>query len=239
MSNMITISTPMGDMAAAVGVPDGDGPWPGVLVVHDALGMTVDLRRQVDWLASEGFLAIAPDLFWWGSRPRCTFRTMQAIVRREGRAFDDLAATRVHLAARPDCTGRIGVVGFCMGGGIAILLASFGDYGAASVNYGRVPRDAVTLLADACPVVGSFGGRDTLLPKAAARLEQALAANGIAHDVEVYPDAGHAFLNDHESEDMPLWGAVLGPLASTGLHEPSASHARRRITAFLDAHLRD
>ena len=66
----------------------------------------------------------------------------RAILARRGRAFDDLAAARDELAAREDCTGRIGVLGFCMGGGIAVLLSAMGDYEAASVNYGRVPGDA-------------------------------------------------------------------------------------------------
>jgi hypothetical protein len=66
----VMIATPNGQMPAYVAVPAGAGPWPGVVVVHDFAGMSHDLRDQADWLASEGFLAAVPDLYYWGSRLR-------------------------------------------------------------------------------------------------------------------------------------------------------------------------
>lgn len=235
---MVTIPRPEHDMAAYVAAPKGDGPAPGVVVVHDALGMTTDLRNQADWLARHGFLAVAPDPYHWGSRMRCLFSAMRAITAREGRSFDDIEATRAWLARRDDCTGRIGVVGFCMGGSFALLLASTGSYGASSVNYGTVPDKAATLLAGACPIVASYGGRDRSLRKAPGQLEDVLTAHGVAHDIKVYPDAGHGFLNDHPPSETPRWARVMSHLVATDHHEPSATDARRRIVAFFDAHLR-
>lgn len=227
-----------GGMSLYVAKPAGEGPWPGVLVISDALGMTTDLRNQTDWLAYEGYLAVAPDLYYWGRRIRCMFTAMRQFTAGEGEVFDDLATVRDWLVDHEDCNGRIGVIGFCMGGGFALTLALQGDYQASSVNYGDVPDDALARMADACPIVASYGELDRTLSKAPARLREALEANRVPHDVKVYPETGHGFLNDHPSDEMPLWALVTGKLASTAYHEESASDARRRIASFFDAHLK-
>ncbi|GAB90848.1 dienelactone hydrolase family protein [Gordonia rhizosphera] len=233
----VEIPNPDGPVPAYLAVPDGPGPWPGVVVVHDAVGMTPDLRRQADWLAGAGLLAVAPDLFHYGRRLRCVVASMRAMVAGRGRAFDEIDAARAWLADRDDCTGRIGVIGFCLGGGFAVLLAASGDYQAASINYGNVPDGADDLFAGACPVVASFGARDRSMRGDPERLRHALEHNGIPHDVHVYPDAGHAFLNDHPRGEMPLWAVLPARFARADYHDPSATHARRRIEEFFAEHL--
>lgn len=233
----ILIDRPDGRMPAYLALPAGAPPWPGVVVVHDALGMTSDLRRQADWLASAGFAALAPDLFHRGGRVRCLFATMRAAAAGSGPVFEDLDAARRLLTARPDSTGTVGVVGYCLGGGIALMLATWPGYGAAGVNYGGLPADAETALAHACPVVASYGGRDRTLRKAPHDLERILTGHGVPHDIAVYPDAGHGFLNDHPPREVPRWAVVAGAVARTGYHEPSAVDARRRIVGFLRTHL--
>lgn len=106
------------------------------------------------------------------------------------------------------------------------------------MNYGTVPDDAMGMLAEACPIVASYGAEDRSLRSAADRLEEVLTTHGVAHDVKTYAGAGHGFLNDHVRGEIPLWALVAGRFANTGYHEPSAVDARGRIISFFDAHLR-
>lgn len=231
MTDVSRISVPTldgGTMPADLAVPRGDGPWPGVVVVHDALGLTEDNRTNLRRFADNGFLAIAPGLFARGG-VRCVVSTMLAVQRRRGPAVDDLLATRDLLAARPDCTGAVGIAGFCMGGGFALVMASKG-FGASAPFYPSTAPFYDSLAEGACPVVASYGRRDPLNPGNGPRLERALDRHGIPNDVKTYAGVGHSFANR-------LPGQAAARIAGFGYDAAVTDDAYRRVFAFFGEHL--
>jgi len=221
---------------AVLAVPDGAGPHPALLVLSEVWGLTGDLRAIAARLGGEGYVALAPELYGPGRRLACVSRAIRDLARagselgleRTGQAFRA-------LRARPEVDPeRVGAIGFCMGGGFALLLGAHEPTAAVSVNYGRVP-ERLEELEGICPVVGSYGGRDRQLVPQAERLERFLADRGVPHDVKVYPQAGHSFLN--RSVPVPLQRA-LRPVVVVGYDAEAAEDAWRRILAFLEAHVR-
>lgn len=215
--------------------PSGNGPWPGVVMVHEAFGLDEVMRRQAERIAAAGFLALAVDLYSAGGARKCLVTTLRAMMKGEGTAFADIEASRQWLSESPSCTGKIGIAGFCLGGGFALLTVGTG-FDAAAANYGQLPKHMDTVFANACPVVGSYGARDITLKNAAAKLENALTEAGVIHDVKEYPNAGHAFLND-----APTGPRFLRPLLRVAGMKPepeSAKDAWGRIDAFFNEHLR-
>ena len=217
-----------------VAKPSSDEPWPGVVAIHEAWGLDDVMRRHADRLAAAGYLTLAPDLFSDGGTKRCLVRTFRALASGQGRAFADIEASRRWLLGQSDCTGKVGVIGFCMGGGFALVTSTRG-FDVASVNYGMVARKAEQALAGACPIVGSYGQKDRTTRGMAPKLERALTTLGVEHDVKAYPNAGHSFLND-----APNGPALLRPLLKVlnfGPEPASAADAWRRIEAFFAEHL--
>lgn len=218
-------------------VPAGSGPWPGVVVVHDIFGFRGDVKVQADRIAAAGYLALAPSLYSRGRKPGCLIATVKAALSGQGPAFADLDAARGWLAAREDCTGQVGLLGFCIGGDFAMLSAPHYDFAAASVNYGAVPEDAQTALAGSCPVVGSWGARDRRLRGSAQRAKAALDALDVPNDIKEYPTVGHSFL---ETLPLPFRGSKnpLGMAFAVNHRDPAAvEDAWRRIFAFFAEHV--
>ncbi len=231
------IHTQTREMPAYIAKPTRPAPWAGVVIIHDAFGMTDVLRRHADWLASEGFLAAAPALYRGGRKIACVRAAFKDLAAGRGPTFDDIESTRAWLAAQPECSGRVGVIGFCMGGGFALALASRHGFDASAPNYGDLPKNAEAALEGACPIVASYGKKDMALRGAAAKLEKILTDRGIPHDVKEYEGAGHSFLDDFAPGDAPTLIRVTMKMMGQGYHEPSAVDARNRIVAFFREHL--
>jgi carboxymethylenebutenolidase len=219
-------------MPGVLTVPDGgDRPVPGLLMIYEIFGMSDEMRRVARDLAADGYAVLIPDLFDRGRvRALCVAATMRAMLIGHGPAMDDLEAARRWLADRPEVDGtRVGAIGFCMGGGFALLLARTGLYKVSAPFYGRPPD-----LPRSCPVVASFGGRDLGMRGAPAKLTADLEALDVPHDVKVYPEAGHSFF----TRTPGLKGRVVRRLPiHAEYHEASAQDAYRRVLAFFREHL--
>jgi carboxymethylenebutenolidase len=226
----VNIDAPDGPIDALLSIPAGDGPWPGVVVVHDAIGYGPDNASTSARISAAGFIAITPNMYSRGGRARCITRVFRELLTKRGRALDDILAARDHVQSMPECSGPVGVVGFCMGGHFALVMAPKG-FDASAPFYGTpLPRNLSETLEGACPIVASFGRRDPLGVGAPARLRKVVEDKGIDADIKVYPDTGHSFANK-------LPGQPLLRITGFGYSEPATEDAYRRVFTFFNEHL--
>lgn len=180
-----------------------------MILIHEVMGLNGDMQQKAQRFANLGYVALAPDLFSTrGPMPLCIVRTMRGLQGGDGPVFADLEACREWLAARPEVdASRMGVVGFCMGGGIALLFAVKSDVGAAAVFYGSVPKEQDDL-DGVCPMLGGYGGRDRVFGKNGRLLAHHLQGLQVANDVVTYPRAGHSYMSDHRGlmAKLSAWG---------------------------------
>jgi carboxymethylenebutenolidase len=221
-----------------------EGVHPGVVMIHDVWGVTHHTRDLARRLAEAGFSVLALDLYrrkgdWKIENPGSWMRSLS-----DPEAIADVRAGVAFLADHPASKGRpVGVMGFCMGGMVALLAACADTgvaaavpfYGLLSHEHGilhaeegldpalkpRQPLDAVSDLR--CPALCFYGDQDEFVPLADIELlRERLAYNEIAGEVVVYPGAGHAFMNEPRVE----------------AYRPEAARdAWARMTAFLHEHL--
>ncbi|WP_067539690.1 dienelactone hydrolase family protein [Nocardia crassostreae] len=226
----IELTAPDGPIEALLEVPAGNGPWPGVVVLHDSTGMSADVARTARKLADNGYLAIAPDLFSRGF-VRCVPSMLRELMgNRAGQTTRDILAARDLLAADERCTGRVAVAGYCLGGGFALLVAPKG-FAAAAPFYPSGRGNYEEMLRGSCPIVASYGQYDPANPGRGRKLERVLTEYGIDHDVKTYPGVTHSFANQ-----LPVEPVLR--VAGIGYNEEATADAWSRIFAFFDTHLR-
>jgi carboxymethylenebutenolidase len=204
-------------------MPDSSGPFPGVVVIHEAFGLNENIKGIARRFAQEGYAALAVDLFAGRNQVICMFRFFGgAIFNSYNHAgIHDLKAALTYLEKHPkvDST-RLGAIGFCLGGGFAIAWACTDErLRVIAPFYGMNPRpfDAV---ARACPIVGSYPEKD-FTKGAAEKLDAALDTHRIPHDIKIYPNAKHSFFNDQGGN----------------YHAEAASDSWKRVLAFFKAHM--
>jgi carboxymethylenebutenolidase len=226
----IEIDAPDGPVDALLDIPRGKGPWPGVVVIHDAVGYGPDKEAINDRIAQAGYVALTPNMYSRGGRVRCITRVMRELMTQRGRALDDILAARDRLLAMPECSGRVGIAGFCMGGQFALVMSPKG-FGASAPFYGTpLPRNLSETLEGACPIVASFGSRDPLGRGAPDRLREVTTAKQITADIKVYPGVGHSFAN-------PLPAQPLLRITGFGYNRAATDDAWSRVFAFFGEHL--
>jgi carboxymethylenebutenolidase len=235
------IDVPTADGAslrAELFTPPGEGPHPGVVVLHESFGLNDDIRRIAARFAQAGYAALAPDLYSHGTRIVCLSRVMVDMLSgAAAREIADIHAAREALAARPEVDPeRIAVAGFCQGGGFALVAGTRPGFSAAAVNYGVVPSKR-SKLDGLCPVVASYGARDKVVGRRMAeRLERHLSALGVPHDVKTYEQAGHSFFS--QVDGWQGWLARMPSPMAVGYDEGAAEDGWRRMLAFFEEHVR-
>jgi len=205
-------SAPASAPAQRISLPDGGSGWlqeptspgkhPALLVIQEWWGLDDWIKQDVARFASGGYVALAVDLY----RGKVTHDPGEAheLMRglSEDRAMDDMKAAFDWLAARPDVdASRIGIVGWCMGGGYALAFAvAEPRLRAAVVNYGRLVTSPQRIAAIHAALMGNFAGEDRGIAPADVRaFADALRADHKDADIKIYPGAKHAFMNPNNA----------------------------------------
>ena len=179
--------------------PEGAGPFPGVVVIHEAYGLNENIKDIARRFAREGYAALAVDLFAERNRAVCMARFISSQLLSTTLKYNGLSEVKAalsFLAEQPEVDGeRVGAIGFCMGGAIAIAWACTDQrLKAIAPFYGANPRP-LAAAARACPIVGSYPEKD-FSASLGRKLDAALEQYDIPHDIKVYPGAKHSFFND-------------------------------------------
>ena len=185
-------------VSAYVALPSGGGKHSALIVIHEWWGLNDWVKKQAENFASQGYLALAVDLY----RGQSAKTPDEAHVLMRGlpddRGLRDLEAAFAYLTSRPDVeANKIGSIGWCMGGGWSIKLAEDQPKLAAFVvNYGSLPTDPAIVAKIKAPMLGNFGAEDKGIPPSSVEaFEAAMKKDGKSPDIKIYQGAGHAFQN--------------------------------------------
>jgi len=183
--------------------PQGKGPFPALVVIHEWWGLNDWVKEQASRLADQGYVALAIDVYRGkvATTPEEAHEIMRGVP--EDRAGRDLLAATSYLSAQSNVDPkRIGSIGWCMGGGYSLNLAvNDPKLKVAVINYGHLASDDATLKKINAAILGIFGGQDKGIPVAdVKKFESQLKALGKTVEIHVFPDAGHAFQNPNNKQ---------------------------------------
>jgi len=210
----VTFPGPAGTMLGYLARPAASGSRPGIIVIHEIFGLSDHIRDVARRLAKVGYVAVAPDL---ASRAGGTAKAANVgAALTQGSVADrvaDLDSGLAYLEAQSDYNGKLGVVGFCFGGGMTLSYAAAQPKVlAATPYYGPTPQPASTMSATKAAILAHYGANDARVNAGIAALEEALA--GKTFEKKIYDGAGHAFNNDtggayNEQAAVAAWTSTL------------------------------
>lgn len=209
-------------------VPEGAGPFPALVIVHEWNGLVDRVRQVADDFAAEGYVTLAVDLYRGrtGSNPEENMVLVREVMGDQPTMIANMNAAVAYLRGRDDVTGRIGAMGWCFGGGVALSYGLDGDdHDATAIFYGALVSDPERLATMDHEVYGTFAREDNgPSPDDVAAFEEALRAAGIENDLHIYDAVGHGFWLRVDQEPDTRTAPALD--------------AWQRLKAYLDRTLR-
>lgn len=219
--------TQLGSVPGYLVKPEGEGPWPAVIVIQEWWGLDAQTQSVAERFAELGYLAFAPDLYHGELAALGDGDKARELVQKYAPgAPADLEKLYDALQSHPDCTGKVGSVGFCFGGRMSLALGLRRPLDAVCTFYGG----QMQLLFEQmranfhAPVLGLFGDADVSIPVGTVQeFDHLLGEIGVEHEVILYPNSGHAFFRDSDA----------------GVYKPEAAKdAWERVTKFFAKHLK-
>jgi carboxymethylenebutenolidase len=217
--------THLGSVSGHLARPAGSGPWPALVVIQEWWGLDQQTRSIADRFAGVGYLSFAPDLFHGELAQLGDGEKAMALTQKYSPgAVAELQAVYDALKAHPDCSGKVGSVGFCFGGRMSLALGLARPLDAVCTFYGGGMQQLFDRLGDLkAPMLGLFGDADQSIPVGTVeQFDKLLDRIGVEHEIKVYPNSGHAFFRDTDPN-------VYRPEA--------AKDAWERVTKFLAKNL--
>jgi carboxymethylenebutenolidase len=216
----------LGSISGYLARPSGKGPWPGLIVIQEWWGLDPQTRSIADRFAGIGYLAFAPDLYHGELAKLGDGQKAAALVQKYAPgAPADLEKVYDAFKELPECTGKLGSVGFCFGGRMSLALGISRPLDAICTFYGGGMQQLFDRLDSLkSPVLGLFGDKDVSIPVGTIeQFDQLLGRIGVHHEVIVYPGSGHAFFRDSDPN----------------VYKPEAARdAWRRVTKFFADNLK-
>jgi carboxymethylenebutenolidase len=217
--------TTLGPLSGHLAKPDGSGPWPALIVIQEWWGLDQQTKNIADRFGGEGYLAFAPDIYHGELAQLGDGEKAMSLVQQYGQnAAIELQILFDALKQHPDCSGKVGSVGFCFGGRMSLALGISRPLDAVCTFYGGGMQQLFDQLGNIkCPVLGLFGDQDQSIPVGTVeQFDKLLNELNIPHEIKVYPKSGHAFFRDTDPN-------VYKPEA--------AKDAWERVTKFFKSNL--